>query len=284
MSCTLFVFALLDPRWGVRYEQVQRRGIDILFIVDVSRSMLAEDVKPNRLGRAKQYINDIVEELGGDRVGLISFAGTAALKCPLTIDYGALRLSLHELGPESSARGGSLLGDALRLAGQCFTDEAKDAKVVIVFSDGEDQTSYPTEAARQLVEQTGARIFTVGLGDSNEGARIPIRDSRGITYLTYNGEEVWSKMNPDLLQEIALTGQGAYVPAGTQAADLGPVYREKIAPMSTRELESGRVEIRDPQFQWFAGAGLALLLLESWLSDRKSMQNWPRIENMEPEQ
>ena len=174
-AALFLVISLLDPRWGVRYEEIQRRGIDILFVVDVSRSMLAEDVKPNRLGRAKQCISDVVEELGGDRVGLVSFAGIAALKCPLTIDYGAFRLSLNELAPESAARGGSLVGDALRLAGDCFTGEASDAKVIVLISDGEDQASYPVEAARTFVQDQNVHIFTLGLGDSNEGSRIPIQ-------------------------------------------------------------------------------------------------------------
>lgn len=266
----LLVAALLDPRWGVRYEEVQRRGIDILFVVDVSRSMLAEDAKPNRLQRAKQYISDIVDELGGDRVGLISFAGIAAVKCPLTVDYGAFRLSLNELEPQSAARGGSLLGDALRLTGESFTDEAKDAKVVIVFSDGEDQASYPIEAAANLAEETGARIFTVGLGDAGEGARIPLQTQSGRQYVMYQGEVVWSKMNPDLLREIALAGGGAFIAAGTSSsADLGELYRERIAPMSQREGESTRIEIHTPQYQWFAGLALALLLIESWMSDRR---------------
>jgi Ca-activated chloride channel family protein len=275
-AAIMLVAALLDPRWGVRYEEVQRRGIDILFVVDVSRSMLAEDVKPNRLERAKQYISDVVDELGGDRVGLVSFAGIAALKCPLTIDYGAFRLSLNELNTESAARGGSQLGDALRLAHDSFTDEARDARIVIVLSDGEDQGSYPEEAAQKLVGETGAHIFTVGLGDSNEGARIPIANRTGRTYLTYQGQEVWSKLNSDLLTKIALAGGGAYVPAGTASFDLGQFYQEKIAPMGTRTVESGRIEIRDPQYQWFAGLALAFLLADSWMSNRKpSKTRWP---------
>jgi Ca-activated chloride channel family protein len=267
-AAALIVIALLDPRWGVRYETMQRRGIDILFVVDVSRSMLAEDVAPNRLDRAKQYIEDVIEDLGGDRVGLISFAGVSALKCPLTIDYGALRLTLNELAAESAARGGSLLGDALRLAGNSFTDDATDARVVIILSDGEDHDSYPLDAARALHEETGARLFTVGIGDSNDGARIPVTSPNAAgsrAFLTYQGQEVWSKMNAAVLRDIALAGGGAFVPAGTAQVDLAEVYRERIAPMSTRELESGRIEVHNAQYQWFAGLAFILLLAESWM-------------------
>jgi Ca-activated chloride channel family protein len=275
-SLIAIVAALLDPRWGTRYEEVHRRGTDILFVVDVSRSMLAEDCKPNRLERAKQYIGDVVEQLAGDRVGLISFAGVAALRCPLTIDYGAFRLSLNELTSESAARGGSLLGDALRVAGESFTDEVKDYKSVIVLSDGEDQGSYPTEAAQKLFNDKGVRVYTVGLGDSGDGARIPIVQGGKTNFVTYNGQEIWSKMNGDALREIALSGGGAYIPAGTSSVDLGEVYRKNIAPNSSRDYQSNRIRIDTPQYQWFAGIALALLLVESWMSERGSIKSQSR--------
>jgi Ca-activated chloride channel family protein len=276
-AALLMVLGLLDPRWGVRYEQVQRRGIDVLFVIDVSRSMLAEDVAPNRLERAKQYVLDIVDELAGDRAGVIAFAGVPAIKCPLTVDYGALRLSLNELAPQGAARGGSLLGDALRLAGDCFTDEARDARIVVVLSDGEDQGSYPVEAAKKLVAEHNTRVFTVGLGDATEGARIPLRTNQGRTFLTYQGQEVWSKMDPEVLRQIALEGNGAFVPAGTHAADLAELYRKKIAPLGHRDVEAGRIEIHQPRYQWFAATALAMLLIESWMSDRRSNHRRPSM-------
>ena len=278
LAMIALVAAMIDPRWGVRYEDVHRRGVDILFVVDVSRSMLAEDVKPNRLGRAKQAIHDVVDELAGDRVGLISFAGVPAVKCPLTIDYGAFRLSLNELAPESAARGGSLLGDALRLAGESFTDEAKDAKIVIVLSDGEDQGSYPVEAARKLLEDKGVKVFTVGIGDPIEGARIPVDQNGRTVFLTHDGQEVWSKMNGAVLQEMALSAGGAYVPARTDAFDLGDVYHQKIAPSASTESQSTRIAIYDPKYQWFAGIALVLLLAETCLGERRQTPRRSTIE------
>lgn len=267
------VAAMIDPRWGVRYEDVQRRGVDMLFVVDVSRSMLAEDVKPNRLDRAKQMIGDVVEELAGDRVGLISFAGVAAVKCPLTVDYGAFRLSLNDLSTESAAKGGSLLGDALRLAGESFTDdEVKEFKSVIVLSDGEDQGSYPAEAAKKLFEEHGVRVYTIGIGDPREGARIPLEQNRRKVYLTHDGQEVWSKMNSAVLQEIALNAGGAYIPAETSAVDLADAYHQFIAPAESREFETSRIKVYDPQYQWFAGLALGLLLVEMWMSERKPIR------------
>jgi Ca-activated chloride channel family protein len=269
-AMTALVAALLDPRWGVRYEEVHRRGNDIIFVLDVSRSMLGEDVTPNRLERAKQYINDVVDQLAGDRVALVTFAGVPAVKCPLTVDYAAFRLSLGEATVESAARGGSLLGDALRLAGESFTDETKDFKSVIVFSDGEDQGSYPAEAAHNLLEDHGAKVYTVGIGDSQTGARIPVIQNNQRTYLTYQGQEVWTKMNGDALREMALTGGGAYFPVGTGTVDLGEYYRRVIAPSSSRELDSSRIRVDTPQYQWFAGLALLLLLVESLMSLQRS--------------
>jgi Ca-activated chloride channel family protein len=272
LAMIALVAAMIDPRWGVRYEDVKRRGMDILFIVDVSRSMLAEDVKPNRLDRAKLLVGDVVEELAGDRVGLISFAGVAAMRCPLTVDYGAFRLSLNDLTTESSAKGGSLLGAALSLAGESFTDDAKDYKTVIVLSDGEDQGSYPEEAAKKLFEDKGIKVFTVGIGDPSDGARIPINNNTRKTYLTHDGQEVWTKMHPETLQAVALNAGGAYIPAPTGVADLAAVYHRYIAPSESREFETSRIKVYDPQYQWFAGLALGLLVIEMWLSERRPMR------------
>jgi len=266
------VAGLIDPRWGVHYEEVQQRGVDVVFVLDVSRSMLAEDVKPNRLERAKQYIRDVVDQLSGDRVALVTSAGVASVKCPLTVDYGAFRLSLDEITPESAARGGSMLGDALRVAGeQAWIDEVKDYKILIVLSDGEDQESFPQEAAQGLYEKLGVRIYTIGLGDERDGGRIPIEQSDGeSTYLTYEGQEVWSKMNRTLLRDMALSGEGAFIPAGTQQLDLAAIYQQRIAPVVKREFETTHLKQYHVRYQWFAGLALALLLLESWMSNQKS--------------
>ncbi len=262
------VLAAVGPRWGVTYEDVPRRGIDIMFVLDVSRSMLAEDLKPNRMERAKQAINDVLAVLGGDRVGLVTFAGTSVLNCPLTINYSALRMTLSEVGPLTTTRGGTLIGDAIRLASASFVDEVKKYKAIVVITDGEDQESYPVEAARKAFQEKGIRIYTVGLGDTNEGARVPTdKDGRRL-YLQHGGQEVWSKMNPQALREVAVAGGGAYVPAGTANIDLGQIYLDKIAPTELREFEAARIERYRPRFQWFAGIGLALLVVASLMTDR----------------
>jgi Ca-activated chloride channel family protein len=264
------VLAVVGPRWGVTYEDVPRRGIDIMFVLDVSRSMLAEDLKPNRMERAKQSIGDVLTVLGGDRVGLVTFAGSAVLNCPLTINYSAFRMELEEVGPLTNTRGGTLIGDAIRLASDSFVDQIKKYKAIVVITDGEDQESYPVEAAKKAFEEKGIRIYTVGLGDTNEGARVPTDKDGKRLYLQHEGQEVWTKMNPQALRDIAVAGGGAYVPAGTSNIDLGQIYQDKIAPAELREFEAARIERYRPQFQWFAGLGLILLLCASLMTDRSA--------------
>lgn len=266
----LLVAALIDPRWGVSYRQVQQRGIDLVVLLDVSKSMLAQDAQPDRLGRAKQFIGDLVDRLGGDRVALVTFAGTASLKCPLTVDHNAFRLAMRTAGPEWAPRGGSLLGDALRLARNAFTDEVPDHKAIVIFSDGEDHGSYPLEAARNLFAELAVPIYTVGIGGSGEGARIPVETAGATNWLTYDGQEVWSKMNPVLLRDIALATGGAFVPVGVGTVDMGHIYADRIEPVAKRVFETATVKRHHPQFQWFAGLALALLLVESLIGDRKS--------------
>ena len=272
-ALVLLVAALIDPRWGVSYRQVQQRGIDLVVVLDVSRSMLAEDARPNRLARAKQYIDDLVERLNGDRVALVTFAGTAQVKCPLTVDYTAFRLALATAGPEGAPRGGSLLGDGLRLARKAFTDEIHDHKAVVVFSDGEDHGSYPLEAAQALFDELAVPVYTVGIGDSIDGARIPVERDGVTVWLTHEDEEVWSKMDAAGLRGIALATGGAFVPVGVGTVDMAHVYRNRIEPVAKREFETATVKRHDPQFQWFAGAALALLLIESLIGDRRSARH-----------
>lgn len=268
-AIVVLVLAVTGPRWGLHWEDVQSKGIDIMVVLDVSRSMLAEDVAPNRLERAKLYIADLVRHVPGDRVGLVTFAGKPSVTSPLTNNYGWLLMALDEVDIYSSTIGGSMLGDAIRLAADSFLDRVKEHKAIVILSDGEDQESYPVEAARAVYEEQGIRVYTVGMGDRITGARIPIEKDGSTIYLTYEDQEVWSKMNPQVLQEVAFQGGGAYVPAGTQDVDLGEIYDTHIASMGEREFESARIQRYDVRYQWFAGVALLLLMIEIWMTDRK---------------
>jgi Ca-activated chloride channel family protein len=271
LALVALVAAMIDPRWGVEYQDVHHRGIDVVFALDTSRSMLAEDARPSRLQRASQYIGDLLGALGGDRVGLVTFAGVAAVRTPLTVDYGALRLALEDVTPDTAARGGSNIGDAVRRAAESFTDEVRDHKAIIVLTDGEDHGSYPVEAAQQAFTERGIRVYTVGLGDAGTGARIPVVEGGRRLYLVHEGQEVWSKMNASVLRDMAVVGGGAFIPAGTAAVDMARVYQEKVAPaVAGREIESRRVRRYNARYQWFAGLALILLLAESLISDRRT--------------
>lgn len=264
------VLALIDPRWGRFYENIPHRGNDVIFVLDVSRSMLAEDLAPSRLERAKQHISDVLDVMAGDRVGLVTFAGKPVLKCPLTVNYSAFRLILGDVTTSSSPRGGTLIGDGIRLATQSFADDVKDHKFIVVITDGEDHESFPIVAAGEARKDHGIRVYTVGLGDDSEGARVPDKSGKPGIYTKQDGRLVWSKMNPKTLREIAVAGEGAYIPVGTADVDMGRVlYEDRIAQAEGRELESRRVERLHVRYQWFAGLALVLLVTEMLLSDRK---------------
>jgi Ca-activated chloride channel family protein len=257
----LLIVAAARPRFGVYFEQVTQRGVDLFVLLDVSRSMTAEDVAPNRLERAKSDIRDLLGQLVGDRVGLIVFAGKPVTKVPLTDDHGFFRMVLDEVDVLSAPRGGSLIGDAVRKALEAMPEARDRDQVVVLITDGEDHDSFPQEAARAAA-QRHVKIFTVGLGDSGDGARIPVRQPSGLEYLKYEGQEVWSKVDERLLEEMALETGGAYIPAGTRAYDLGQVYRDHLAGLTRGEARSEKRKRYREQFQLFVCLGLGLLLAE----------------------
>ncbi len=233
LSLGLLIVAAARPRFGVYFEKVVRRGVDCFVLLDVSRSMLAEDVAPNRLERAKLDIRDLLNKLVGDRVGLIVFAGKPVLKAPLTTDEGFFRGVLDDVSERSAPRGGTLIGDAIRKALEAMPPQADHDQVLVIFTDGEDQDSYPIEAAEQAAER-GVKIFTIGLGDSAEGARIPLHDASGnLVYLKDDGKEHWSKTNHKTLVEISDATKGAHVPAGTKY--MGRVFEDHLADLTRSE-------------------------------------------------
>jgi Ca-activated chloride channel family protein len=263
--------AIIGPRWGEREQTVFRRGIDVMILLDVSRSMLARDIAPNRLERAKLSIrDDLLPALGGDRVGLITFAGVPTLKCPLTNDYGFFRLALDDVTTQSAPRGGTLIGDAIRKARDCFNSPLDTHKLVILITDGEDHESYPVEAARGMWQDQKIPIVAVALGDEREGARIPIEaGGGGEKYLEYKGEVHWSRADFDDLRKIAAVSDlNAFVPVGTRDFNLGEIYRERVVPaiQYREQAETERVPLPS-QYHGFAVAALALLLIESFMRD-----------------
>ena len=224
--------------------------------------MLDEDVAPNRLERAKSDILDLLGKLHGDRVGLITFAGAAVVRVPLTTDHGFFRMVLQDVDTASAPRGGTLIGDAIRKALTAMEPLPDRDQVLVLITDGEDHDSFPERAAEQAAERH-VRIIAVGLGDPQEGARIPERDEQGrLHYVQHAGHEVWSRMDERLLKQMALTTQGAYVPARTRAYDLGQIYEQHLAQLARSEVRTEKRKRYREQYQLLVCLGLGCLLLD----------------------
>jgi Ca-activated chloride channel family protein len=267
----LLIIGLARPAWNLQQTTVKRTGRDVVFVLDVSKSMLAEDLAPNRLERAKLAIADVIDTLEGDRVSLVAFSGTAAIKCPLTLDYGFFRMMLENTSTDSISRGGTMIGDALRLViDQVLDSQEKQFKDIVLITDGEDHESFPLEAAKEAAEK-GIRLFIVGLGDENEGRRIPVTEASGrSTFMQYKGQEVWSRLDADTLRQMALaTTGGRYLNVATGTIDLGDVYLQLIGSADKKELEEETIEKYEEKFQIFIGIALLLLGIEMMISERK---------------
>ena len=270
----LLVTGLARPAWNLQQTTVTRKGRDVVFILDVSRSMLAEDLVPNRLERAKLAISDVISQLRGDRVGLLVFGGSTAIKCPLTLDYGFFRMMLESVSTESISRGGTMIGDSIRMAlDQVLDRQEKKYRDIVFITDGEDHESFPVEAAKEAAAR-GVRLLIVGLGDENEGRRIPITDAEGRrSFLKYQGREVWSKLDAEILREMVMAAPGSrYLNVATGAIDLGEVYRELIASAEKKELEEETIERYEEKFQVFLAVALLLLVLEAVVSEQRGVR------------
>ena len=268
------VTALTEPKWNPQAQKIKREGRDVAILLDTSRSMLAEDIKPNRLERAKIAITDLMEMLKGDRIAIVTFAGNSTVKCPLTQDYAFVRTALSDISTESTSRGGTLIGDAIRKAAEeVFDRKSREYKDIILITDGEDHESFPIQAAEKAASE-GIRIIAIGLGDENEGSRIPITGPDGAkTFLKYNGEEVWSKVDGDTLRKVVYATEGGKylsVEPGT-TLNLGEIYEKLIASAEKRELESVTMTRYDEKFQIFLALGIGLVICEAFISERKKV-------------
>ncbi|MCY4596437.1 MAG: VWA domain-containing protein [Bryobacterales bacterium] len=272
------VVALARPAWDNIRQEVVQRGRDVVFLLDVSRSMLAEDLSPNRLERAKLSILDAVDRLEGDRVALAVFAGTTVVKCPLTLDYGFFRLALDDVSGMSVSRGGSLIGDGVRkVVRDVFDGKRSNYRDIVLITDGEDHESFPVEAAAEAGD-AGIRLIVIGLGDERLGQRIPVA-SGGLgpagaaerKFLQHEGQEVWSRLDAATLRQMAdSTPGGRYLNVSTGAIDFGDVYRRLIASSEGREIGSRTIDAVEEKFQIFLAICVLLLALEMALRERPS--------------
>ncbi len=259
----LALIAAARPQWGVHDETVYQRGRDLLVVLDVSRSMLARDVHPSRLGRAKVDLLDLIKELRGDRVGLLAFRGRSVLLCPLTTDYGFMAQTLEGVGVDSAPVGETDIGGAIQEALQNFDDDEGSHKAIIMITDGDDLAGKAMEAAAKAKEK-GVAVFTVGFG-SSEGAAIPSASNKK-EVMTYQGQEVVSKLNNTLLRDMAETTGGAYVPVGLANVKLGDLYRNHLSRITARDLEESSQRRYVERYQIFLFPAVLLFLAVAFMS------------------
>lgn len=278
LGIACLILALVNPKIGTKLETVKREGVDIVFALDVSKSMLAEDIAPNRLEKAKRLVSEIINDLASDRVGIIAYAGQAYPQLPITTDYGAAKMFLTSMNTDMLSSQGTAIEAALELANTYYNDEDQTNRVLFILSDGEDHSGKVPVERIELARENNIRIFTIGIGKT-KGSPIPIK-SRGVTE-SYKkdseGEVVLSKLNEEVLIELAQLGGGRYLP-GIDTEEVVEQIQEELAQMDKKEFEAKEFAEYQDQFQWFLGAGFLFLFLDVLVLDRKT--EWLRKLNL----
>lgn len=260
LAVVFLILALARPQWGFRWEEVKQRGLDVVVAIDTSKSMLADDIAPNRLARAKLAALDLMQQAKSDRLGLVAFAGSAFLECPLTIDDSAFRQSVEALDMNSISQGGTAIADAIQAAMDAFK-EGENYKVLVLFTDGEDQDSGAVEAAKKAAE-AGLRIFTVGIG-TTDGSIVRVIDAQGhADYIRDEHDNVHkSHLNEDLLRQIAgATEGGFYLPLRAKTIDT--LYAQGLAPLPKSESQEKLVKRYQERYHWPLAFAILLLAAE----------------------
>ncbi|MBU4332819.1 MAG: VWA domain-containing protein, partial [Candidatus Omnitrophica bacterium] len=265
------IIALARPQWGFEWREIKRKGTDILLVIDVSKSMLTQDVKPNRLERTKLAVKDLIKKLKGDRIGTIAFAGDAFLVCPLTSDYSGFMLSLNDLDVDSVPRGGTNLSVAIDEALKNHSDEKVEDKAIIIITDGDNLEGDPMAAAKRAKE-AGVNIYTVGIG-TKEGELIQVKNERGSFEFLKDkkGNFVKSRLNDKLLGQISLETGGVYVKASGSEFGIDLIYDRYLSSREKKELESKQEKLYYQRFQLPLLIALALLLYQTGLSSKKEV-------------
>ena len=263
LAFAFFVIGLARPRTGARLAERKTQGAEIIVALDVSNSMLAKDYSPNRLERAKLSISRLSEKLQDDRIGLVIFAGTSFVQLPVTTDYVSAKMFLSSITTESIPIQGTAIGDAIRLSIKSFSAQSEKSRVIIVISDGENHEDDAVAAAKQAAE-LGIKVYTIGVG-SAEGQPIPLN---GELMKDRQGNIVVTKLNEQMLRDIARAGGGAYIHAGGEEFGLNPIIQD-IRKMEDEEFGSVVFEEYDEQYMYFFGAALLLFVIEMLIGERK---------------
>src|SRR5437868_5862673 len=272
LALGLALFSLAQPRWGYTFEDVKRKGIDLIIAVDTSRSMLSNDVPPNRLERVKLATQDLVAELQGDRVGLIAFAGRAFIQAPLTIDYDAVIEAINDLDTKTIPEGGTNISEAINLADHTYGKSATGNRALIIFTDGEELSGDAVKTAKAAAD-AGVRIFTVGVG-TPEGSLIPLSGDGGSTAFIKdsNGQVVKSKLDEKRLKEIAETTGGFYLHLENGPRTMQQIYSEGLAQMQAAEFDVRLSRRPIERYEWPLGAALIALALSILIGERKRVR------------
>ncbi|MBI4517378.1 MAG: VWA domain-containing protein [Deltaproteobacteria bacterium] len=266
LAVLALILALGGPMWGFHWQEVHREGIDLVVAIDTSRSMLATDVKPNRLARAKLAVQDLLTQLNGDRVGLVAFAGTAFVQCPLTLDYGAFAQSLEAVEVGLIPKGGTAIAEAINVALEAFEGRQGSHQALVLITDGEDHEGQVKEAAQRAAER-GLKIYSVGIGTA-EGELVP-GESGGFVK-DKSGQVIKSRLGEEALKQIAVDSGGVYLHAAGASFGLTELYRDYIAKMEKRELASTLERRFEHRFQLPLAVALLLLLIEPLIGDRRA--------------
>lgn len=281
LALLALVVALVNPKIGTKLETVKREGVDVVFALDVSKSMLAEDIAPNRLDKSKQLVTQIINNLASDRIGIIAYAASAFPQLPITTDYAAGKMFLQAMNTDMLSSQGTAIYEAIELAKTYYNDEEQTNRVLFIISDGEDHQGNIKTIAEEASKE-GIKIFTIGVG-SEKGAPIPIKKNGIVQQYKKNrqGETVITKLNKTTLQEIAKEANGTYID-GTNTKQVVEEVTKILQNMDKKEFEAKQFADFESQFQWFLGIALGLLFLDVFLLERKT--SWLRKLNLFNEQ
>ena len=270
LGLSMLILGLVNPKIGTKVEKVKREGIDIVFAIDVSKSMLCEDIAPNRLEKSKQVVSQIINNLGSDRIGIIAYAGSAFPVLPITTDYNVAKMFLQSMSPDMVSSQGSNLDEAIKLSGKYFEGSPNTSKLMIMISDGEDH-SEGAESTATEAKKIGMKIITIGVG-TTAGGPIPNKKNGVIESFHRDkstGEVVVTKLRPEALETIAKAAKGGYI-NGNNTKEAVSFIKKSLNNIQKTEFEATEVANFQAQFQWFLGIGFFLLLLDVFLLERKT--------------
>jgi len=270
LALAALIVGLVNPKVGTKLETVKREGVDIVFALDVSKSMLAEDIAPNRIEKAKRLVSEIINQLASDRIGIIAYAGQAFPQLPITTDYGAAKMFLQSMNTDMLSSQGTAINEAIELATTFYDDEEQTNRVLFIISDGEDHSEGTTLAAVEDAVEAGIQIYTIGVGKP-QGAPIPLKRNGILESLKKDsqGEVVITKLNQQILVDISDEGNGKYID-GSNTEEAVELIKEELLQMDKKEFEAKQFAEYKDQFQWFLGAALLLLFLDIFILDRKT--------------